>query len=299
MLPIVTNPFQIMELRHALQVLKVGKASGVDDVLPDLWKALSDTADALVILLDLCNKCWNAESLPDSWYTASIATIFKKGDDSLPANYRPISLLTVGYKILATMIHARIVKGGSEQRLRDSQFGFRRKRSVIDAVFIVQQLIYGAWEGKDTSLSIIFLDWSKAFDKVDPQALIVALRRFGIPEKMVRMIGGIYAKRSFVIKDQGHTSNLMEQGTGIAQGCPLSPYLFVIMLTMVFADVEEALRVLGLPDEWVDVAYADDVALSADNPVFLQIVLDCLIRSAAVYGLKPNWDKTVHCRNRH
>ena len=35
-LPIVTDPFQIMELRHALQVLEVGKASGVDDVLPDL-----------------------------------------------------------------------------------------------------------------------------------------------------------------------------------------------------------------------------------------------------------------------
>ena len=39
--------------------------------------------------------------------------------------------------------------------------------------------------------------------------------------------------------------------------------------------------------------------LSAGNPVFLQIVLDCLIRSAAVYRLKPNWDKTVHFRSRH
>jgi hypothetical protein len=214
-------------------------------------------------------------------------------------NYRPISLLTVGYKVLATMVHARIVQGGSEDRIRDSQFGFRRSRSVIDAIFMVQRLIDGAWEGRENQLSIIFLDWSKAFDKVDPLALIEALRRFGIPEKMVKMIAGIYAKRSFIVKDQGCTSKLMDQGSGIAQGCPLSPYLFVIMLTVVFADLEEALTTLGLQEQWVDVAYADDVALSSSNPIVLQIVLDCLIRSASLYGLKPNWEKTVHMRSRH
>ena len=89
-------------------------------------------------------------------------------------------------------------------------WGFRRSRSVIDAIFMVQRLIDGAWEGRDNQLSIIFLDWSKAFDKVDPLALIEALRRFGIPEKMVKMIAGIYAKRSFIVKDQGCTSKLMD-----------------------------------------------------------------------------------------
>ena len=55
--------------------------------------------------------------------------------------------------------------GGSEERLRDSQFGYS-----IDAIFIVQQMIDEAWEEKGSQLSIIFLDWLKVFDKVDAQA---------------------------------------------------------------------------------------------------------------------------------
>ena len=167
---------------------------------PDLWKALSECPGALQVLLHLLNQCWNSKRIPTSWARATIATLFKKGDESLPQNYRPISLLTVGYKTLAAMLHYRLVQGGCEGRLRDSQFGFRKHRSTVDAIFLAQRLIDHTRQGRDTKLSIIRLDWSRAFDCVRSTTLLQALARFGIPGSMIEMTAGItvIAVSSFV-----------------------------------------------------------------------------------------------------
>ena len=59
-------------------------------------------------------------------------------------NYRPISLLAVGYKIMASIILGRLKSGGVEKKLSNSQFGFRRQRSTADALFLVRRMIDAA-----------------------------------------------------------------------------------------------------------------------------------------------------------
>ena len=87
------------------------------------------------------------------------------------------------------------------------------------------------------------------------------------------------------------------QAAGIAQGCPLSPYLFIITLTVIFEDVDALTS--NRPSSVLDVSYADDTLLSAADPSKLQEYIDTLIGVAGRYGLKPNWKKTTHLRVHH
>ena len=253
--------------------------------------------------MGLCNTCWQNKETPKVWRHAHVSTIFKKGDTSLPSNYRPISLLAVGYKVLASLLLARLANSGVEQRLRKTQFGFRRHKGSTDAVFLAQRLIDQTWASKNGQLSIVRLDWAKAFDRVDPAAMLVALRRFGLPVAIVDMIAGIYCNRTFVVKAAEHPSDIRPQGAGIAQGCPLSPYLFIIMLSVLLADVDAEVVQHPLAQGAVatcsDITYADDVALASSTPALLQVKLHALISKALLYGLEPNWTKTVHLPVRH
>lgn len=108
------------------------------------------------------------------------------------------------------------------------------------------------------------------------------------------------------MRDPFSTSNERPQKASIAQGCPLSPYLFVVMMTVLFAEVEEEMREKGLEHglpksktNWMEVAYADDTALMAEDGGTAQTLLNIVVEKASIYGLGPNWDKTVHLPGRH
>jgi hypothetical protein len=130
-----------------------------------------------------------------------VTAIFKKGDESLTQNYRPISLLSVSYKVVASLILNRMSTGRVEEKLRDTQFGFQKQRRSTDAIFLVQRAIERTWASKDGQLSAILLDWSKAFDRIDPAALQIALARFGIPRAYCDMVKSIYTNRAFDMTD--------------------------------------------------------------------------------------------------
>jgi hypothetical protein len=110
-----TSPFQADELHKVVSRCKRDKASRCDDIPAEFWKALSNS-EARSSLLQLCNLIWERKSLPNTWKHASVMTFFKKGVTSEPINYRPISFLTLRYKILAGLVLQRFQQGGVEER---------------------------------------------------------------------------------------------------------------------------------------------------------------------------------------
>ena len=180
----------------------------------------------------LCNKVWTEGSVPTPWHEATVAAIFKKGDPACSGNYRPISLLAVAYKIFAAILLRRLKDAGAEDRISPTQFGFRSGCGCADALFIAKRKVENAWPGKTET--------SKAFDSISPAGLVNAMSRFGIPYHFCSVVLGIYNGRHFMVRDGDVTSRQHPKCFGISQGCPLSPFPFPIVMTLLIQDAKAA-----------------------------------------------------------
>ena len=116
---------------------------------------------------------------------------------------RPIPSLPVGYKVVAALIHHRLIAGGADDKITASQFGFRPKRNCMDALMVVRRMIDAATEQKQHGLLMIFLDWAKAFDRIQVGGLVSALKRFGLHKsyflcsRLFWSIGGLLARNRY------------------------------------------------------------------------------------------------------
>lgn len=117
-----------------------------------------------------------------------------------------------------------------------TQFGFRKGRGATDAIFAARRRVELAMALKYGQTSLLALDWKKALGCISPVALGTALRRFGVPEELATMIDNLYADRRFVGIGGEGCSQERRQHAGISQGCPLSPFLFAMLMTVVMHD---------------------------------------------------------------
>lgn len=177
-LPVREGPFSQGELQLAIRSLKSGKATRNGDICIEIFKAMSvEAGPALQEFLDLFNECLSSRSFPDEWLLSRVVMIFKKNDPALPDNYRPISVLAVANQVFTSMLKQRLLNAGVDAKLWTSQFGFRKDRSTYDAIFIARRRIEVAFAQRYGRLSLVALDWKKAFDSLHLDSLSDAMRR--------------------------------------------------------------------------------------------------------------------------
>ena len=118
--------------------------------------------------------------IPKSWKRAAIIPIYKSGDKTVPSNYRPISLTSVICKVLERIIRKQVFSFLDQKGcLNSTQHGFRPGRSCLSALLDVFDNIMHMLDS-DSSVDMVYLDFSKAFDKVDHGILLHKLRALGI-----------------------------------------------------------------------------------------------------------------------
>ena len=129
--------------------------------------------------------------------------------------------------------------------------------------------------------------------------MIEALARFGVSDRMLANIMTIYDSPTFITKGMEDQTAKGRVSSGIRQGCPLRPYLFVIVLTVIFHDLDTDLLKIETPTntwspQWptYDLEYADDTLLMARTIPQMQSFLNGIETIAAEYGMNLNSDKT-------
>ena len=182
--------------------------------------------------------------------------------------------------------------------LSPHQFGFRKSRSTSTPVFLIRRLLEH-FERHTTSLYLLFLDWQQAFDSVSREAVQTALVGYGLPEAIINPVMALFQDCKFFVQDGSFCSETYSQNRGIRQGCPLSPYLFIVLLSSVMADVSIQFQNSYGYTPWVHSAahplqhleFADDTALMSRSHTTIHRLLHILQFQASKRGLLLNPDK--------
>jgi len=283
--------FSHKELRKSIFSLKSGKSVRENDAPIECFKAAAQSGGpVLQNFLDLCNTCWAHGEVPMDWLTSRVSMIFKKGDPALCGNYRPICLTAVAYRIYACMVKQRLLEAGIDKLLWGSQFGFRSARSTQDAMFCARRHIEFACARRCGQVSLLALDWAKAFDSVHVGRLLQCLARFGIKGPALKAIAGLMNHRKFFVEDCGSKSQLRPQRSGISQGCTLSPLLFVIVMSAVMRAAVGMLsaeaRTAYDQGDLADIVYADDTLLLGTRARHMEEFLRAVALAGKNYGLE-------------
>ena len=287
--------WSLNELNEVIKNLKRNKTPGPDKTAAELLKWLND--DNRAKLLTHYNDILVGGKYFRSLNYANIASIYKKGDPAKLGNYRPIALLQTFYKVLAALIKLRIADV-IDPWISKTQFGFRKKKSTAQAIFIARRLMDMA-ERQGTNMSLIFLDWQKAFDKVDQHRLIEVLQRLHVPSNILQTISNMYKEAQFRVVKGENKSEYKAQKSGIRQGCPLYPYLFCVLLSAIFQDIKCELNtpkqkepIQGL--QYAEVMYADDTLVFGTHTHTINKLLHLIQAESQKYNLRLNLEKCVN-----
>ena len=191
------------EITHALRELQNRRAGGCDGIPPELYK---EGGEALIDMLkSLLDDIWDSEQIPDEWRTSVLLPFHKKGDTQICSNYRGISLLCIGFKLLETILLARL-REAYEPAARDNQAGFREKRGCRDQVFALRQILEQRSEFNRSTV-MTFIDFKAAFDSVNRNAIWQIFERLGMPQKIANIIRNMYTDTNSIVKMNNNLSN--------------------------------------------------------------------------------------------
>ena len=297
-LDIKLGNFLNSELDEVIKKTENNKAAGLDNIHPEVWKtqAFND------ILLDLCNAVYHGEEI-EKWTEGCILPFPKKGDLGLAKNYRGITLTSIAAKIYNSLLLNRI-QPEIEKVLRKNQNGFRKNRSTVGQILTVRRLIEGV-RAKNLQASILFVDFSKAFDSIHRGKMEKILLAYGIPTETVAAIMMLYKNTKSLVRSPDGDTSFFDILAGVLQGDTLAPFLFVITLDYVLRTSLDKHTNLGFTltkrlssrhpaVKLTDVDYADDLAVTADTISNATTLLHQLEDAAKDVGLYVNSSKTEH-----
>lgn len=278
------------EVEYAIKTSKSRKATGPDNIPIEFLKALDDRN--LTQLTIMLNKIYETGEIPKDWLKSVFIPLPKKNNPKSCDEYRLISLMSHTLKVLLRIIQQRIYRKCEEQ-LDETQFGFREGLGTREALFAITVMLQKCREyNKD--VYVCFIDFQKAFDKVQHDKLIENLKSIKLDPSDIQLIKNIYYNQTAVVRVGDIETDEVEIQKGVRQGCVLSPQLFNLYSQFVFQKAlyerPEGVNIGGTLIN--NLRFADDTAIMAESAEDLQTLLEGVSRECEEVGLAINTQKT-------
>ena len=287
------DPPTEIEIRKCIGSLKNGKAAGPDNIPPEALK-VSDESSAK-ILRKILLKVWETNKIPDEWKEGHLTVLPKKGDLTQCDNHRGIMLLSVPGKVTSKIILERL-KLAVDEKLRKNQAGFRAGRSCADQIVTLRIIIEQCLEMRKPCF-INFIDYQKAFDSLDRNAMWKILAHYGIPKKFIDLIKCMYDDQKVRVLFKGKLSAEFLVKTGVRQGCLLSPFLFLLAIDYILKNCTPGNGLTWTENEELDdLDFADDLAELSDTLDQIQNKTNEISQISSSIGLFINVNKTKTIR---
>ena len=278
---------EIKDIVDAIDEMNINSACA-DNTLPSLVLKKCKLELAKPLLL-LWNESFSIGKIPKMYKHQVITPIFKKGSKAIPSNYRPVSLTPHEIKIFERVLRKKILHHMDSQNLITCrQHGFRKGRSCLTQLMAhFDNILRNAMSSEETDS--IYLDFAKAFDKVDHEILLKKLKMYGITGRVYNWIADFLSNRTQEVVINGFSSFIAMVISGVPQGTVLGPILFLIFLNDMEQCIEQS--TVGF--------FADDTRLSksiaiADDSKLLQNDLDQVIKWSEENNMSLHVDKFIY-----
>ena len=202
---------------------------------------------------------------PNIWKLANVIPIFKKGVKQVINNYRPISLLPICGKMFEKIVFNNLYSYlDANNLITKNQSGFRPGDSTTNQLLYLVNEIHQAFENpKSLEVRSVFLDISKAFDKVWHDGLIFKLKQNGVSGSLLMFFQNyLNDRKQRVVLNVSHSSYCVVK-SGVPQGSVLGPLLFLIYIDDLERNIKSNIKFFA--DDTMLFSIVKDPVISANN----------------------------------
>ena len=282
--------FHKEDIEKAISDIKNKSATGDDEISISLICKYSH--HFLPHLVFLFNTCLHEGCFPSVLKIAKVRPLFKKGDPREVNNYRPIALTSSFSKIFEKALASQITNFLEDNNLlHPHQYGYRRSISTADAIAYSLETIVQGLEDKHSTVGV-FLDLSKAFDKVEYEILLAILQKLGLHQSLINLVRSFLTNRKqFVVinyNDLEFRSSMATPSCSVPQGSILGPLLFLIYINFI-PILAEANNVCMFCDDTTLIYKAPTII---ENEISIHSSLNSYIQTLGQFNLAVNQSKT-------
>ena len=280
------------ECKESLDTFSPGKSPGEDGFTVEFYLTFFDLIGE--DLVNSLNSAYQNGELSISQRRGVISLIPKEDSSLLKLeNWRPLTLLNVDYKIASKAIAKRIEPLLSFL-IHPDQTGFVKDRYIGENIRLISDIMEQT-KKLNCSGILLSLDFQKAFDTLEWSCISNVLKMYNFGDCLRTWIKVLYTKVESTVLNNGFATNWFKPSAGVRQGCPLSPYLFILTAELMSNKIRQSIDFKGISvfEKEIKVSqFADDTNLFCADLSSVEKGLQIVADFGAISGLKLNIKKT-------